>query len=174
MDTLIRSVATLFKITLSLGRPMSDHWAAMIERADNPGKLADLICVYLPLKAEVKQGLLEIEDPLQRLKKAFLYLQTDVQANYPKLQTAGEAVPGPISTKRQKELDLRQQMRSIQRELGPSDGAQVCEVQEFQEKIRNSGMPDDAVEVATRELQRFERIPPHSPDYMFPGLILKY
>ncbi|MGO9121162.1 MAG: endopeptidase La [Desulfomonilaceae bacterium] len=166
LDTLIRSVAALFKITLSLGRPISEHWAAMIERADDPGILADLICVYLPLKAEVKQSLLEIEDPLARLKKAFSYLQTDVQANYPKLQTAGETVPGPISAKRQKELDLRQQMRSIQRELGTPDGSQVCEVQEFQEKIRNSGMPDDAVEVATRELQRLERIPPHSPEYI--------
>ncbi len=39
-------------------------------------------------------------------------------------------------------------------------------MQEFQEKIRNSGMPDDAVEVATRELQRLERIPPHSPEYI--------
>jgi ATP-dependent Lon protease len=166
LDTLVRSVAALFKITLSVGRPMSDHWAAMIERADDPGKLADLICVYLPLKADVKQGLLEIEDPLARLKKVFLYLQTDVQALHPKLQAAGDSVQGPTSVRRQKELDLRQQMRSMQRELGSNDAPQACEVQEFQEKIRNSGMPDDAVEVATRELQRLERIPPHSPEYI--------
>ena len=106
LDTLIRSVAALFKITLSLGRPMSDHWAAMIERADDPGKLADLICVYLPLKAEVKQGLLEIEDPLLRLKKAFLYLQTDVQANYPKLQTAGESGFGARSRQKDKKNSI--------------------------------------------------------------------
>ncbi len=166
LDTLVRSVAALFRITLSLGRPISDHWAAMIEKAEDPGRLADLICVYLPLKADVKQGLLEIEDPLARLKKAFLYLQTDVQAHYPKLQTAGEMASGALGSKKQKELDLRQQMRSIQRELGAGEGTQGCEAQEFQEKIRTSGMPDDAVEVATREVQRLERIPPHSPEYI--------
>ncbi|HTY25618.1 MAG TPA: endopeptidase La [Desulfomonilaceae bacterium] len=166
LDTLIHSVAALFKITLSLGRPMSDHWAAMIERADDPGKLADLISVYLPLKADVKQSLLEIEDPLARLKKVFLYLQTDVQALHPKLQTAGDSLQGPLAARRQKETDLRQQMRSMQRDLGPHDGPQTCELQEFQEKIRTSGMPDDAVEVATRELQRLERIPAHSPEYV--------
>jgi len=166
LDTLIHSVAALFKITLSLGRPMSDHWAAMIERADDPGKLADLISVYLPLKADVKQSLLEIEDPLARLKKVFLYLQTDVQALHPKLQAAGDSLQGPLTARRQKESDLRQQMRSMQRDLGPHDGAQSCELQEFQEKIRTSGMPDDAVEVATRELQRLERIPAHSPEYV--------
>ncbi len=166
MDTLIRSVAALFRITLSLGRPVSDQWTAMVERADDPGKLADLISVYLPLKADVKQELLEIEDPLARLKKAFLYLQTDVQAVPPRAQVAGDAAQGGPAARRQRELDLRQQMRSMQKDLGSPDNAHSGELQEFQEKIRNSGMPDDAVEVATRELQRLERIPPHSPEYI--------
>lgn len=166
MDTLVRSVATLFKITLSLGRPMSDHSLSMIERADSPGKLADLIAVYLPLKAEAKQDLLEIEDPLARLKKVFLYLQTDVQSLQPKGNTPGDSVQTSPVTKRQRELNLRQQMRSMQKDLGSQDDPHGSEIAGFQEKIRDSGMSDDAVEVATRELQRLERIPPHSPEYI--------
>jgi ATP-dependent Lon protease len=165
LDTLVRSVATLFKFTLSLGRPISDHSTNMIERADDPGKLADLIAVYLPLKAEVKQSLLEIEDPLARFKKAFFYLHTDFQALQPKLLAANESVNSSASARRQRELDLRQQMRSIQKDLGSQEDAQNTEIQEFHSKIKNSGMSDDAVEVATRELQRLERIPPHSPEY---------
>jgi ATP-dependent Lon protease len=164
-ETLVRSVATLFKFTLSMGRPLSDHSTNMIERADDPGKLADLIAVYLPLKSEVKQTLLEIEDPLARFKKAFFYLHTDFQALQPKLLAATESSQGGASARRQRELDLRQQMRSIQKELGGQDDPQASEIQDFQNKIRNSGMPDDAVEVAMRELQRLERIPPHSPEY---------
>ncbi|HMK36942.1 MAG TPA: endopeptidase La [Desulfomonilaceae bacterium] len=165
MDTLVRSVAALFRVTLSLARPMSDHSISMIERADDPGKLADLIAVYLPLKADAKQDLLEIEDPVTRLKKVFLYLQTDVQSLQPKINAAGDAVQASSATKRQREFNLRQQMRSIQKDLGQDD-PNGSEISSFQEKIRTSGMSDDAVEVATRELQRLERIPPHSPEYI--------
>jgi len=165
-DTLVRSVAALFKVTLSLGRPMSEQSMSMIERAEDPGKLADLIAVYLPLKAEVKQGILELEDPLARLKKVFFYLHTDVMTIQPRLVTSNDAAQNPMAAKRQKEMGLRQQMRSIQKDLGASEDSNGSEIKEFQEKIRNSGMPDDAVEVATRELQRLERIPPHSPEYI--------
>jgi ATP-dependent Lon protease len=166
LDTLINSVAALFKLTLSLDRPVSDHSMSMIERADDPGRLADLIAVYLPLKAEDKQSLLEMDDPLARLKKVLSHLETDVEALQPKLQAPNEAVHGvSASTRRQREIGLRQQMRAMQKDLGSADDAHGSEIKEFQEKIRNSGMSDDAVEVATRELQRLERIPVHSPEY---------
>ncbi len=165
MDTLVKSVAALFKITLSLGRPMSDHSIAMIERADDPGKLADLIAVYLPLKAESKQSLLEIEDPVARLKKVFFYLHADIQVSVsPKVKDAAEGYVGIGGTRR--DLNLRRQMRSLQRELGPSDDPHSTEIKEFQEKIRTAGLTDDATEIAMRELQRLERIPPHSPEYI--------
>lgn len=165
-DTLVRSVATLFKVTFGLGRPMSDHSIAMIERAEGPGKLADLIAVYLPLKADVKQSLLEISDPITRLKRVFLYLQADVQSAQSRLQSNGGAVPPASASKRQKELGLRQQIRSMQKDLNQPEDLGSAEIKEFHEKIRNSGMSDDATEVAMRELQRLERIPPHSPEYI--------
>lgn len=164
-ECFVRSVATLFKVTLTLGRPVSDNSMAMIERAEDPGKLADLVAVYLALKADVKQSLLEIEDPIARLKKVFFYLNTDVASLHPRLLSSGEAAQGAALAKRQKELGLRQQMRSFQRDFAAHDDPTNAEIKEFQEKIRTSGMPDDVVEIATRELQRLERIPLHSPEY---------
>ncbi len=167
MGTLVRSVATLFKLTLSLGRPMSDHGLAMIERAEDPGKLADLIAVYLPLKADLKQTLLEIDDPLARLKRVFVCLQSELKELQPKLQSVGEGGLNGAAVRRQRELGLRQsQIRGVQKDLDPQDDPQAFEIKEFQEKIRTAGMSDDAVEIATRELQRLERIPPHSPEYI--------
>lgn len=164
-DTLVRSIAALFKVAVTVGRPMSDHTVSLIERADDPGRLADLIAVYLPLKAEVKQTLLEIEDPLFRLKKAFIYLNADVQALHPKLQAQNDSLQQSPMSRRQRDVDLRHQMRSIQKDLNSQEDPHASELSEFQEKIRTCGMPPDAVEVATRELQRLERIPPHSPEY---------
>jgi ATP-dependent Lon protease len=166
VDTLVRSMAALFKVTLSLGRPVSDHSMSMIERADDPGKLADLIAVYLPLKAEIKQSLLEIDDPIVRLKKVFSYLNNDIQTLQPKLAAVNDHTAASVISRRQREMGLRQQIRSIQKDLSGPEDPQFSEIKEFEEKIRNSGMPEDAVEIALRELQRLERIPPHSPEYI--------
>ena len=167
IDTLVRSVATLFKVALSLGRPMSDHGLAMIERAEDPGKLADLIAVYLPLKADLKQTLLEIDDPLARLKRVSICLHAELKELQPKLQSIGDTALGGSTLRRQRDLNLRQpHMRGVQKEPEPQDDPQVSEIKEFHEKIRAAGMSDDAVETATRELQRLERIPPHSPEYI--------
>ncbi|MBI5251640.1 MAG: endopeptidase La [Desulfomonile tiedjei] len=166
VETLVRSVAALFKVTLSLGRPVSDHSMSMIERADDPGKLADLIAVYLPLKAEIKQNLLEIDDPIARLKKVFSYLHNDIQTLHPKLQSVNDPSPGPVISRRQREMGLRQQIRSIQKDMSGPDDTHFSEMKEFEEKIRNSGMTEESVEIAMRELQRLERIPPHSPEYI--------
>ncbi len=164
--SLVQSMSTLFKVSLSLGRPISEHARNMIEKADDPGKLADLVSVYLPLKASVKQSLLENDDPLDRLKKVSLYLNTDIESLQPKIQGAIEGLGAAGSVgKRQKDLGLRQQMRSIQKDLGVQDDPHLAEIKEFHQKIRDSEMPDDAMEVAVRELQRLERIPPHSPEY---------
>ncbi len=165
MPALVESTAALFKLSLNMGRPMGEHARTMIERADDPGQLADIIAVYLPLKASVKQNLLESEDPVERLKRVSRYLNSDVESLCPRPQPTGEPQPIAAGARRYKEGQLRQQMRSMQKDMNAQDDPHLAEIQEFHQKIRESGMSDDAVEVATRELQRLERIPPHSPEY---------
>jgi ATP-dependent Lon protease len=165
MPALVESTAALFKLSLNMGRTMGEHARAMIERADDPGKLADIISVYLPLKASVKQTLLESEDPVERLKRVSRYLNSDVESLCPRPQPTGEAQPVSAGAGRHREGQLRRQMRSMQKDVNAQDDPHMEEIQEFHQKIRDSGMSDDATEVATRELQRLERIPAHSPEY---------
>lgn len=165
MHTLVQSMATLFRVALSVGRPGSEYSASMIEKADDPGKLADLIAVHLPLKASVKQGILETENPIERLKKVSYYLNTDVRGLQARSGLQSDACHGLDSQRLQRESSLRQQMRAVQREAPLDDDPHAAEIKEFHEKIHKAEMPVDALEVATRELQRLERIPPHSPEY---------
>ena len=166
IHTLVQNTCTLFKIALSVGRPASEHTRAMVDRTEEPGRLADLIAVYLPLKASVKQTLLETDDPVQRLKKASYYLNTDVLSHESRIQTQAELPAVGAAAKRQRENNLRQQMRSLQKDATPEDDPHASDVKEFQKKIRECGMPENATEVGMRELQRLERIPPHSPEYI--------
>src|SRR5699024_11008853 len=65
--------------------------------------------------------------------------------------------------KTQKEYYLREQLKAIQKELGEKDG-KTGEVGDLNEKIEQSDMPERIVEVAKKELDRFEKIPQSSAE----------
>ncbi len=69
----------------------------------------------------------------------------------------------------QREFYLRQQLRAIQKELGDDDDEAI--VQEYREKIENSGMPDEPKKEALRELNRMEKLQPQSAEF---GVIQTY
>ena len=59
----------------------------------------------------------------------------------------------------QKEYYLREQMKAIQKELGERDERQ-SEAEEYLQKIKEKGLPDEAEEKAIREVERLEKMPP--------------
>src|SRR5690625_6890735 len=63
--------------------------------------------------------------------------------------------------KTQKEYYLREQLKAIQKELGEKDG-KTGEVGQLKEKIEQSDMPERILEVAMKELDRFEKVPQSS------------
>ncbi len=60
----------------------------------------------------------------------------------------------------QKEYYLREQMRAISAELGED----ANEKQEYLDKIKKSGMPEEVAKKTTRELNRLSKMSPTSPD----------
>ena len=60
----------------------------------------------------------------------------------------------------QKEYYLREQMKAISAELGED----ANEKQDYLDKIKNSGMPDDVAQKAKKELNRLSKMSPTSPD----------
>src|SRR5699024_8635647 len=61
----------------------------------------------------------------------------------------------------QKEYYLREQLKAIQKELGEHDG-KTGEVGELKERLDKSDMPERIMEVAMKELNRFEKVPQSS------------
>ena len=72
-------------------------------------------------------------------------------------------------TKAQRDILLREQLRSIQQELG--EGGEDAELDDLRRRIDEAGLPDEARREAERELERLAAIPPASPEH---GIIRTY
>ena len=131
-DALVQSLNALLKIALSHGKPLPDDVMKMIDYIDNPARLSDLVALYVNLPLEGLQELLETVDPLERLKKVYVYLTNEVQ----RLQVKSE-VNTEVNRKvgkNQKEYILREQMKHIQDELGEDD-ARTSDINELRKRI---------------------------------------
>ncbi len=170
-EALVQSVNALLKIALAAGRPLPGDVMKMIDQISEAGRLADLVTVYLSLDIASQQRLLEILDPLERLKEVYLRLTTEVQ----RLQVKGDIqteVTRKLS-KTQKEYFLREQMKQIREELGDED-PQQNDLDTLRQKINPDAMPQEVHEAALREFKRLERINPSSPEYSVARTYLEY
>ncbi|MBT1075736.1 endopeptidase La [Geobacter grbiciae] len=170
-EALVQSLNALLKIALSYGRPLPEDVMKMIDLIDNPARLADLVALYVNLPLDDQQQLLETIDPLERLKKVYMHLTSEVQ----RLQVKGE-VQAEVTKrvgKSQKEYLLREQMKQIQEELGEED-TRAAEMTDLRKKIEAAGMPSEVRKVADKELKRVERINPASPEYTVARTYLDY
>ncbi len=118
--------------------------------------MADFVTFHLSLKVEEKQEILEAIDPKARLQKTTDYLRKELE-----ILELGSRIQNRVKesmSKTQREYFLREQLKAIQQELGVFDETQA-EVDEYREKIRAAGMPEDVEEKALKELSRLEKMP---------------
>ena len=170
-EALVQSLNALLKIALSHGKPLPDDVMKMIDYIDNPARLSDLVALYVNLPVGDLQELLETVDPLERLKKVYVYLTNEVQRMQVKNEVAGEVTKRV--GKNQKEYILREQMKHIQEELGEED-PRSADMNELRKLIEEAGLPEDVKKVADKELKRLERINQASPEYNVSRTYLDY
>ncbi|RQW88803.1 MAG: endopeptidase La [Geobacter sp.] len=170
-DALMQSLNALLKIAISYGRPLPDDVMKMIDYIDNPARFSDLVALYVTLTPDELQGLLDTVDPIERLKKVYIYLTNEVQ----RLQIRGE-VQAEVTKrvgKTQKEYILREQMKHIQEELGEDD-SRIAEMMDLRKKVAAAGMPKEVRTITDKELKRLEKINPASPEYTVSRTYIDY
>ncbi len=130
--------------------------ANAIENVVSSSAVADFVASLIDIPAEEKQALLETVDVGERLKKVSEAVSHRLEVLRIS-QKIGEQTKESIS-ERQREHILREQLRTIQRELGEDDeGAR--EVAEILQAIEDADLPEEALAEAKRELKRLERMP---------------
>jgi ATP-dependent Lon protease len=155
VEALMRNVREYSEKILALRGELSTDVNTILESIENPGKLADLVASNLKLKIDESQEILELVDPVERLKKVneLLSREMNLSAIQAKIQSE---VKDEIS-KNQRDYFLREQMRAIHRELGEADD-KTREIEEYQGKIRRAKMPKEARDEALKQLRRLEQM----------------
>jgi ATP-dependent Lon protease len=129
---------------------------AVLQATTSPSALADLATAYMDIKPQEKQEILETVDLVLRMEKVSRHLAERLEV----LRLSHEIGQRTKATfdERQREAILREQMATIQRQLGEGDG-KAEEVAELTEAIAKAKMPPEAESQAKKEVRRYERMP---------------
>ena len=126
------------------------------------GRFADLIGAHVHFELPTKRQIAataRVRERLRRVEEALDASLADAQVGE-ELQTKVRAdIEG-----RQREHILRAKLRTIRKELG-IEGDTEAEILELRERIDEAGLPEDAHEAATREVDRLASMTPASSEF---------
>lgn len=161
LDALLRSVKQTLEKAVALGKNLSQEVLVIAANLDAAGRLADLAASNLDLKAPQLQEVLEIVDPIARLKRVHELLLREIELLELQQKITMEA-RGEMD-KGQREYYLRQQLKAIQNELG--EGNELAEeIQGFRAKLAKLTVPEEVMTEIDRNLKKLERMHPDSSE----------
>ncbi len=160
-EAVMRTVKEQIERIVSLGKVLIPDVMVVIENLEDPGRLADMIASNLGLKVEITQAVLEIADPLKRLRQIseILAKEIDVLSMQQKIQAQAK---GEMD-KTQREYFLREQLKAIQKELGELD-ERAEEIAEFRKRVKDSKMPEKVLKETEKQLKRLEKMHPDTAE----------
>jgi len=163
IEALQRNILNLFQQIVAGSPTLSDELSTVAMNIEEPGRLVDFVASSLPsLSTRDKQDVLETYDVRSRLDKINQHLAKELEVQQLRNKIQSEVQDRVQQT--QREYYLREQLKAIQKELGEQDDT-TRDVEEFKEKIDQSGMPEDVKKEAMKELNRLSRMSPMAADY---------
>src|SRR5579872_5119445 len=161
MDVLARSVISQFEQYVKLNKKVPPEVLTALAGIDHAGRLADTVASHMSLKLAEKQKVLEILDVRKRLEHILVAIEGEMDVLQIEKRIRGR-VKAQME-KSQREYYLNEQMKAIQKELGEMDEG-GNEITELEQKIAKAGMPKEAREKATGELNKLKMMSPMSAE----------
>ena len=125
------------------------------------GRVADMMCGYLPISIEEKEKVLETTDVNVRLR--YLYeLLTREQEIAKVAKSISQQVHDQVE-QNQKEYYLREQIKAISKELGEAEDVQ-SEIAEYKRQIAELKLPEDVEAKLNKDFNRLIKMPPMTPE----------
>jgi len=159
------SIITTIKELLKLNPLFKEELQIFLGHSDftEPGKLADFAVALTTASRDELQEVLETFDLQGRIDKALVLLKKELDLS--KLQNSINLKIEAGISKTQREFFLREQLKTIKRELGLEKDDKTCDVEKFQERLAKRKVPDDVKKVIDEELEKLQVLEVQSSEY---------
>ena len=166
IEALRRAVIDVFRRLVLMADELPGELVTAAEKLADPIQVAYLIASSVAFSPEARQELLELDPVEAKLRRLIELLQHEIA-----VRELGQKITSDTTerlSKTQRDFYLRQQLESIQRELGEEDQPELADLRR---QIEEAKLPEDARREAERELARLATIPPASPEH---GIVRTY
>ena len=161
VEALSSNLRQSFSELMNVAPNLTEEHTGMLSNIQKPNRLTDRAISLMTVPNKEKQEILEELNIKNRIEKAMTLISREMQRI-----KLGEEIQSEVHdeiAKTQREYYLREQMKTIKKELGEDEGS--VELKELEDKIKAVKMPEEAEKVALKELDRLYRIPTQSPEY---------
>lgn len=159
------AIITTIKDLLKLNPIFKEELQVFLGHSDftEPGKLADFAASLTTSSRKELQDVLETFDIKARVIKVLMLLKKEFDLN--KIQnTINQKIESSI-TKAQKEFFLREQLKTIKRELGVEKDDKSCELEKFEARLEKRKVPEEVMQVIREEMDKLASLEIQSAEY---------
>ena len=161
IEALTRQAQELFGELAALMPRLSPEVLMNVHAESDPGRMADYIAQNLSVRHADKQSVLEMINPVRRLEKVCAIMSHE--AEILELESDLQSKLRDQLAKNQRDYYLREQIKTIQSELGDGDDT-AAESDEYIERISKLKLPAETEKKLTGEARRLARMSSGSPE----------
>ncbi|HPB82372.1 MAG TPA: AAA family ATPase, partial [Spirochaetota bacterium] len=156
-----RNLLDAFEKYIKLNKKVPQEALTTVKEIDDPSHLVDVVASHVTMRIELKQTILEIGNPAERIEKMIELINGEIEVMYIEKKIQGKVRKQMEKT--QKEYYLNEQIKVIKKELNQGDDV-VDEIEELKSSVEESKMSEEARTKAYKEIKRLEKMPPLSAE----------
>ncbi len=159
------SIISTIKELLKLNPLYKEELQIFLGHSDfaEPGRLADFAVALTTATREELQEVLETFALRPRINKALVLLKKELDLT--KLQSSINLKLESGISKTQREFFLREQLKTIKKELGLEKDDKTHDLEKFEERLAQREVPEDVMNVIDEEMDKLQFLEPQSSEY---------
>ena len=163
VNVYVQKAINLYERLASMSPHFTKEFTQLLKvNVDNPGRFADLLCATVDFDYAERHRIVQAISVDQRLQR-LLELLRGALDRVKVAQEVEKRAKGDIEESR-REYYLRQQLKTIKKELGDEDLSRR-DSEDYATKLEELNLPEDISKEAAREIDRLRHIQPSSSEY---------
>lgn len=159
------SIISTIKELLKLNPLFKEELQIFLGHSDftDPGRLADFAVALTTASREELQEVLATFDVPPRIDRALQLLKKELDVSI--LQSNINKKIDAAINKTQKDFFLREQLKTIKKELGIEKEDKVLDREKFEARLKQRQVPEDVLKVIQEEMEKLSVLETHSGEY---------